>query len=108
VLGRQGAPLHQPSSDGQIREDSNAELDPKCQRDWSRTDICRADIVQGLVQARWQTGIGGEGGLVSVELQEWLQHVGKAGGILVRLKGRWSDRWMVLEEGDKSRRTMQA
>jgi hypothetical protein len=47
-----------------------------------------------------------QGGLVSVELQEWLQHVGKAGGILERLKGRWSDRLMALEEQDKSRRTM--
>jgi hypothetical protein len=97
---------HQPSSDGQIREDSNAELDPECQRDWSRADICRADTIQGLMQARWQTRIGVEGRPVSVELQEWPQHIGKAGAILERFKGVWSDRLMVLEEGVKSSRTM--
>jgi hypothetical protein len=60
-------------------------------------------MVQGLVQARWQTGNSVGSGLVSVELQEWLRHVDKVRGIPRRSAGTWLEGWMVLWAGDSAR-----
>jgi hypothetical protein len=80
------------------------ELDPEGQRDPSGTNVRRADTVQGLVQARWQTGNGVGSGPVSVELREWLRHIDEAWGIPRRFAGTWSEGWMALWAGDSARR----
>jgi hypothetical protein len=59
---------HWPGSDGWIGGDFDVELDPKCQRDPGRNDVCRADIIHGMVQAGWWTRNSVEGRPVSVEL----------------------------------------
>jgi hypothetical protein len=95
---------HQPGSAGWIGGNSDAGLDPECRRDLSRTDIRRADTVQGMVQAGWWTGNGVGSGPVSVELREWLRRVDEARGIPGRSAGTWSERWMALWTGDSAKR----
>jgi hypothetical protein len=48
-------------------------------------------MVQGMVQARWQTGNSVESGPMSVELQEWLRRVDEPRGIPGRSAGTWSE-----------------
>jgi hypothetical protein len=99
-----GLSEHRPGSAAWIREHSDAGLDPECQRDPSRTDICRADTVHGMVQAGWWTGNGVGSGPVSVELREWLRHVEEARRIPERSAGTWLEGGMALEAGDNARR----
>jgi hypothetical protein len=61
-------------------------------------------MVQGMVQARWQTRNGVGSGPMSVELREWLQRVDEAWGIPGRSAGTWLEGWMALEAGDSARR----
>jgi hypothetical protein len=82
-----GSLEHRPGGAGWIGDDSDAGLDPGCRRGPSRTDVCRADTVQGLVQAGWWTGNGVGSGPMSVELREWLRRVDKAQGIPRRSAG---------------------
>jgi hypothetical protein len=48
-----GSSEHRPGGAGWIGDDSDAGLDPECRRDLSGSDVCRADTVQGMVQAGW-------------------------------------------------------
>jgi hypothetical protein len=99
-----GSSEHRPGGAGWIGEQADVELDPECRRDPSGTDVRRADTVQGMVQAGWQTGNGVGSELVSVELQEWLRHVGEAQGIPEMSEGTWSEWWMALWAEDSARR----
>jgi hypothetical protein len=95
---------HRPGGAGWIREHADAELDPEGRRDPSRSDVRRADMVLGMVQASWQTRNGVGSGPVSVKLREWLRHVHKARGIPEKSTGTWSEGWMAREAGDGARR----
>jgi hypothetical protein len=86
-----GSPEHRPGSAGWIGEHADAELDPEGRRDPSGTNVRRADTVQGLVQAGWQTGNGVGSGPMSVELREWLRRIDEAWGIPRRFAGTWSE-----------------
>jgi hypothetical protein len=95
---------HWPSGAGWIGEQADAELDPECQRDPSRTDVHRADMVLGMVQASWQTRNCVESRPMSVELREWLRRVDEVWGIPERSAGTWLEGGMALWAGDGARR----
>jgi hypothetical protein len=95
---------HRSGGAGWIGGDADAELDPECRRDPSRTDVCRADTVHGMVQAGWWTGNSMKSGPLSVELREWLRRVDEAQGIPERSAGTWLEGWMACEAGDSARR----
>jgi hypothetical protein len=82
---------YQPGGDGWIGEHADAEPDPEGRRDPSGTDVRRAGMVQGMVQARWQTRNSVGSGPMSVEFREWTRRVVEAWGIPERSGETWSE-----------------